>query len=194
MARPRIDVEAERARMLRAADALLRRTRGSGFSVSALAAECGMSQSNAYRFFPSKAALLEALAARWFADVEEAVDAAVAEARDPESALRAFLETHLRAKRAKYKADPELFSAYLALARKAPAAVRGPVGRLEARMGALVAQLCPEDPDAARMAADLTVQIRNPYLLEQAGGEIGDQRLAAVIDGVIAALRSRRAG
>ncbi|MBP1807388.1 TetR/AcrR family transcriptional regulator [Rubellimicrobium aerolatum] len=61
-----------------------------GASMQDLARAAGMSAGNFYRYFPSKAALVEALIARDFAGVEEAFRA-ISASDDPLAALRATL-------------------------------------------------------------------------------------------------------
>lgn len=61
-----------------------------GASMKDLARAAGMSAGNFYRYFPSKAAIVEALIARDLAEVEEAFQAIVA-SPDPLAALKATL-------------------------------------------------------------------------------------------------------
>lgn len=61
-----------------------------GASMQDLARAAGMSAGNFYRYFPSKAAIVEALVARDLAEVEEAFQAIVA-SPDPLAALKAAL-------------------------------------------------------------------------------------------------------
>ena len=61
-----------------------------GASMKDLARAAGMSAGNFYRYFPSKAAIVEALVARDLAEVEDAFQAIVA-APDPLSALKSAL-------------------------------------------------------------------------------------------------------
>ncbi|MEE2864381.1 MAG: TetR/AcrR family transcriptional regulator, partial [Pseudomonadota bacterium] len=66
MARPKVENAEIRESLLQAAEHRLRRQGSPRFSVTDLAADCRMSQSNVYRFFPNKAALMAGLAERWF--------------------------------------------------------------------------------------------------------------------------------
>lgn len=65
-----------------------------GASMQDLARAAGMSAGNFYRYFPSKAALVEALIARDLAEVEDAFQAIVA-SPDPVAALKATLRERL---------------------------------------------------------------------------------------------------
>lgn len=185
MARPRIDPDEERARLLDACDALLRRTRGVGLTVTALAAECGMSQSNAYRFFPSKAALLAALASRWFAEVEEKLAEIVSSGRPPREALRAFLLTQFEIKTARYREDPALFDAYLALAGKAPDAVAEHALRLRSMLQELVSALPGANEDGAALVEDMTLPLRDPFVMSRMKGGPDTKRAERLVDAVL---------
>ena len=192
MARPRTDTEAVRAQLLEAADALIRRNRGATLSVKDLAAECGMSPSNAYRFFPSKAALLGAVAERWFAEVEETFRVALASKADAMAGLRAALDAQLRLKRASYHADPDLFRAYLALAERNPELVAGHVDRLRALLVDTVGRIAPGDAGAVALVEDMTLSIRDPNHLARMRGQITDARMTALLDAVETALTARK--
>lgn len=198
--RPRTDVAAAREALLVAAEALLKRNGGRRLTVSEVAAECGMSQSNAYRFFPSKAALLQAVGERWFEGIETALAAVVAADSAPEAALRRFLLTHLELKRARFDADPALFRAYLALAEPNMAIVERHLVRLRRLLAVLVARLLgrddPDDPAVARtvlLVEDLTVAFRDPRVIATRRAEFTDARAEAVVAAILAVLRRRSA-
>ncbi len=185
MARPRINPEESQARLLEACDALLRRTRGVGLTVTALAAECGMSQSNAYRFFPSKAALLAALASRWFAEIEEKLAEIVSSGLPPRDALRAFLLSQFEIKAARYREDPALFDAYLALASKAPDAVAEHVLRLRSMLQQLVSEMPGAGADSAELVEDMTVPLRDPFVISSLKGSIDINRAERLVEAVL---------
>ena len=65
-----------------------------GASMQDLARAAGMSAGNFYRYFPSKAALIEALVARDLAKVEDAFQA-ISRSEDPMTALRAALREEM---------------------------------------------------------------------------------------------------
>ena len=70
------------ARLLAVATEHLRRLGPKRVTVVAVAAEAGMTHANVYRYFPSKDALLDAVAGRWLRDVETRL-AGIADAPDP---------------------------------------------------------------------------------------------------------------
>jgi AcrR family transcriptional regulator len=189
MARPAPDVDAVRARMLDAAEALLAESRGRRLVLSDVAERVGLSQSYAHRFFATKAALVAALAARWFADVEAAAGAAEAEA-DPAEALRAYVLAILRTKAAKHAADPDLFAAYLTRAADHRDVVAAHTARLSAILRGILARQVPEDRlDAATaMVEDATAQFRVPALIAlypERATEARARRVAAALQAAL---------
>lgn len=64
-------VDDTRARIVETADALFRRLGYAKTAVADIASELGMSPANVYRFFPSKAAIVEAICKRCLTELEE---------------------------------------------------------------------------------------------------------------------------
>lgn len=116
MARPKPDTDKIKARLIAEAETQLEQTGGRRLVMSDLAERVGISQSYAHTFFPTKADLIRALAAKWF----EAVEAVSAEAAladtSAEARLERWLLSVLRIKRDRFDANPTLFRAYLELA------------------------------------------------------------------------------
>lgn len=195
MPRPKIDESAERERILKAAEALLRRTRNPSLSVQDVARECGMTPSNAYRFFKNKKDLIGFLAMRWFAEIDAALDRIVTQEPDPETALRAFIETQFRMKTARYDADPDLFRAYLALADRNPEAIQVHVQTIRCQFNRVVERflgsvgLTDVDPgEMARVLEDMTVCYRVPHLIALDRSARTPERLEVILDMAIASL------
>jgi AcrR family transcriptional regulator len=97
-------------RILDAAESVLRRHGPEKTNVVDIARVLGMSHGNIYRHFPSKKALLDAVAVRWLAVVTAPLEAIAADQIRPAGErLRSWFD-HLRAaKLKKVRADPELF-------------------------------------------------------------------------------------
>ncbi len=197
MARPRTDIAAGRETLLAACDALIKCNGGAKLTVSAVAAACGMSQSNAYRFFPSKAALLETVATRWFEDVEDAL-AGVAESRgEPERALRDFVLTLLRLKRDRFDADPALFNAYVELGMRNMHVVERHVRRMHDLFAGIVARYLAahglnhlDHAATTALLEDMTVLFRDPRLIASHRHLCTDARANAVLDAALKALQA----
>ncbi|WP_422025988.1 TetR/AcrR family transcriptional regulator [Pyruvatibacter mobilis] len=198
MARPKPDEDEVRARLLAAADDLLRQHGADKLTVSDIAARCGMSQSNAYRFFASKKALLEALGMRWFDDIQAALRAVAAGGGTPEDRLRDFLLTQFTLKLERWRADPDLFCAYLRLADAHPAIAQAHIAENHDLLRRLVGDWCGSkgmSPRAATRVAtqilDATLLIRDPFALARYGDDMTPRRARELVDLVLAGIQTR---
>ncbi len=100
-------------RILDAAEAVLRRHGLEKTNVVDIARSLGMSHGNIYRHFPSKQALLDAVAVRWLHAVSDPLEGIADDrARPATERLRAWFDALRRAKRRKVRDDPELFQVY----------------------------------------------------------------------------------
>lgn len=115
MARPQSDHEATTELLLATAEQLIRERGPVSPSVTDIANACGMSQSNVYRFFPSKEALFEAFAERWFRELNEMMENVVESDLPPREKLFQFFAQRYVVKRARYEEDPDYFMACMAL-------------------------------------------------------------------------------
>lgn len=156
-------------RILDAAEEVVRRHGPSKATVVDVARALGVSHGSVYRFFPSKAALREAVTARWLHRISTPL-AAIAE--DDGSApvrLRRWFEQLMKLKRKKVLDDPELFAAYHELTREARDVVRSHVESLIGQLTAIVAdgvarrEIAVRDPAAtARALFDATSKFHMP--------------------------------
>ncbi len=97
------------ARIMDAAATFLRRYGPRRATVVAIAEAAGMSHANVYRYFPSKAALIEEVTADWLKPIEAEVRV-IAESPDPApDKLERILFAIQRAYRDKLERDPQLF-------------------------------------------------------------------------------------
>ncbi len=124
------------ARIMDAAATFLRRYGPRRATVVAIAEAAGMSHANVYRYFPSKAALIEEVTADWLKPIEAEVRI-IAESPDPApDKLERILFAIQRAYRDKLERDPQLFrilaeaaQADAPVARKHRARLQGAVQR-----------------------------------------------------------------
>ena len=170
--RPKTDTAAVRKQLLEATERHIKVHGPRRLTVSDIASECGMSQSNAYRFFRNKQALLEAVGERWFAAIEEELASIAASDQPPAEQLVRFVVRQYELKRARYAEDPVLFRSYLELGMANMKIVERHLNRLHAQLEAIM-QRCAEvgllggrDPgEAALLVEAMTVRFRDPGLI-----------------------------
>lgn len=183
MARPKPDETLIREQLLDTAESLLSHSGAGKVTVTDIAAACDMSQSNAYRYFPSKASLMAALAQRWFAEVEATMDEIIAQEVPPREKIREILLATFQHKRERHDADPALFAAYMDLARENVRTVAAHKAARDSKILALVRAHClaqgKRTAKADRMTQtllDATVLIRDPSLILQYRADLTDER------------------
>ncbi|QLC25961.1 TetR/AcrR family transcriptional regulator [Parasphingopyxis algicola] len=115
MARPQTDHDAAAEQLLEAAEQLIRERGAVVPSVTDIANACGMSQSNVYRFFPSKEALMEASVERWFRPFNDMMEEVVESDLPPREKLYQFFARRAAEKRRRYEEDRDYFMACMAL-------------------------------------------------------------------------------
>ncbi len=109
-------------------------------TVVAVAAEAGMTHANVYRYFPSKDALLDAVAGRWLRDVETRL-AGIADAPDPaDDKIERLLVALAALQRDALTNEPNLFSVHL----DATVAARPIARRHRVRLRSLVERVVEE--------------------------------------------------
>lgn len=125
--------------ILSTAEEVLRRHGPSKATVVDVARALGVSHTAVYRYFPSKAALREAVARRWLKHVNDELLAVVGESRlaSPDR-LRAWLVTLFTVKRTLASEDPELFAMYGTLLAEQSGAAEEHVAGLLAQLRTIV--------------------------------------------------------
>ncbi len=156
-------------RILRAAEDVLRRFGPGKATVVDVARALGVTHGSVYRYFPSKAALRDAVVRRWLEAIMSPLDAVVAEPGPAPARLRRWLDILVAAKRARAADDPELFAAYFALARQAGEVVRAHVDALVGQLTRIIAdgvaagEFVADDPARAGLAVHhATTRFHNP--------------------------------
>jgi AcrR family transcriptional regulator len=100
-------------RILDTAEAVLRRHGAEKANVVDIARALGMSHGNIYRHFPSKKAILDAVAARWLNKIMAPLELIANDRGHPApERLASWFHTLRAAKRRKVLDDPELFQVY----------------------------------------------------------------------------------
>jgi AcrR family transcriptional regulator len=194
MPRPRIDNQAVRETLLEAAETRLRMLGSPRFSVTDIASDCNMSQSNVYRFFPNKAALMAALVERWFMAIEAELLAAVNGAQTWQENLRQYVLVQLRLKTARFDQDPVLFRANLVLADEHMEPVRDHVSKLHSILDSILEKAFDgaELVKAMNLFEDTTQIFRDPYFISRLRLRCTPERAEEVLKVVICELEQRQ--
>jgi AcrR family transcriptional regulator len=125
-------------RILNAAEEVLARFGPQKAAVVDVARALGVSHGSVYRFFPSKAALRDAVTERWLERVSAPLARIVAEDGSAPERLRRWFDRLIAIKRQKARAEPELFATYFAICAESPEVVRGHVETLATQVGAII--------------------------------------------------------
>ncbi|MDB5327569.1 MAG: TetR/AcrR family transcriptional regulator [Phycisphaerales bacterium] len=186
-------------RILDAAEGVLRRYGADKTNVVDIAKSLGMSHGNIYRHFPSKKAILNAVAGRWLQVLMKPLEAIAADSDRPAAErLKAWFDCLRAAKRRKLRDDPELFLMHQYIVENERemvaqhlAALHGLVQRIMAD-GIAAGEFRPElDPaDAARAFLLGTVAFHHPVLVMQ-NPPTTDHDAELVFDLVLAGLRAQ---
>ncbi len=196
--RSRDTTDAQRQRIMDAAEVVIRRHGPAKTNVVDVARELGQSHASVYRYFASKADLLDALVERWLMRVSEPLER-IARGEGPAGdRLQAWLMALFRAKVRKVTADPELFATYQAMAAESPRAVAHHLAMLDEHVTAMVAAGIaagefPPDTDPRRAARALlsgSLRFHHPALLAQAPGPPSEQEAEDVFALLVKGLRS----
>ena len=190
------DSDSTRERILATAEALLRRHGPNKVAVVDVARACGMSHSNVYRHFPTKAALFDAIVTRWLGAAEIALAEVAAEPGPASARLTAVLTELHRIKRRKVTDDREIFETYSQLAENARAVVDRHLTRLREIQTGIVAdgiaagEFAIADPEHAVDAIEAaTWRFRHPRAVLEHVDDPSERQLADVLALLIAGLR-----
>lgn len=148
---------------------VLRRFGPDKTTVVDVARALGVSHGSVYRHFPSKAALRDAVTARWLAEVMQPLELIVEQEGTATEKLRSWLQTLHETKRKRALDDPELFATYMKLVEEAREVVRQHVEHLIAHLTRIVTDGVAQGEFAvanqaltARAVLDATNRFHNP--------------------------------
>src|SRR3989344_899146 len=137
-----------------------------------VAAACGMSQSSFYRYFASKEAFFEAIAGRWFEELNQIMEDVVASDLPPREKLFEFFARRAAGKRARFEADPNLFRANMDLGEEHWEVIRGYVDLADHYMAVILGEAMAEgyfpgyDLDHVVSLTNLVMQpFCNPFVM-----------------------------
>lgn len=156
-------------RILEAAEDALRRFGPTKTTVVDVARALGVSHGSVYRHFSSKAALRDAVTARWLARNSELLAGALDEQGSAVQKLRHWFDLLIASKRRSAHDDPELFATYMELVEEAREAAKVHVNRLIEQIthiiadGAARGEFTVADPVTAGQAVFYaTTRFHNP--------------------------------
>ena len=185
-------------KVLSVAETVLRRHGVEKTNVVDIARALGISHAAIYRHFPSKKALLDAVAARWLEKVTAPLEAIANDVtHSPTERLVAWFETLRKAKQRKVLDDPELFRVYHRLAMAAGelavehvAGLQGQVARILSDGKAKGEFSSRLDPERAALAClHAMAPFHHPALLLQAMTPPTEEQAHAVMGLLLAGLR-----
>ncbi|MEZ5708586.1 MAG: TetR family transcriptional regulator [Blastomonas sp.] len=201
MARPQTDPDQVREQLFHAADDLIRLRGAINVSISDIAAACDMSQSNFYRFFDSKEAFFEAMAGRWFAALDEAMESVLASGLPAREKLYEFFARRLAIKRQRYQDDPQTFAATMEIGEEHWEVVRGYVDLADHYMSEILDEAMTEgyfqgyELDHMVSLVNLMVQpFCNPTVMINMERTATEANLRIVIDTIFDGLSQANAG
>jgi len=195
--RPTDATDAQRRRILDAAEAVLRRHGPAKATVVDVAREIGQSHASVYRYFASKAELIDALVGQWLETVSAPLGSIARGEGTAADRLRAWLLALFHAKLRKVTDDPEHFATYHALAGESHAVVARHLAALAGQVESIVAagvasgEFRVADPArAARAALNASLRFHHPALLAGGSPPPAEAEAEDVIALVLAGLRA----
>jgi AcrR family transcriptional regulator len=126
-------------RILEVAVVVLRRFGPDKATVIDVARALGVTHGSVYRYFPSKAALRDAVVERWLQAMMPPLESVAAQEGSAPKRLRQWLDLLVATKRQQAADDPELFAAYYALSSQARDVVRTHVDALAGQAARIIA-------------------------------------------------------
>ncbi|MBF9232876.1 TetR/AcrR family transcriptional regulator [Microvirga alba] len=167
-------------------------------TVVSIADAAGMTHANVYRYFASKAALIDAVAGQWLRSLE-ALIAEIADSPDPaDDKLDRLLQAWARTQRELLIEDRNLFDVYCAATETSRALIRKHRSRMRQLIervldeGINTAKFDPRDRERAlSFISDAAYRFINPIAIRldaEVPQDILDQRLGAVVRVILRAL------
>jgi AcrR family transcriptional regulator len=200
MARPQIDPQLVREQLFEAAEDIIRLRGAITISMSELASACDMSQSNIYRYFPTKEAFYEAMAERWFEPFNNIMEQVVESDLPPRAKLFEFFARRLAVKRERFLKEPQLFQSYLELGTEHWDVVRGHIDLADHYMATIIGEAMIEgyfpdlELDEALSLVNLMVQpFCNPDVMINMERTATEANLARIIDAIFDGLKGKKA-
>ncbi|MFJ4095757.1 TetR family transcriptional regulator [Kitasatospora sp. NPDC089913] len=184
--------------ILSATEDVLRRFGPAKATVVDVARTLGVSHGSVYRFFPSKAALREAVTERWLAQAHDELSLIATGTGPAAERLHRWLATLFAAKRRKAFDDPQLFATYMTLVGENSHTVESHIGTLIAQIARMVrdgaesAEFNAADIDStARAVFEATAHFHDPAHAASWSDPAADARFEALWRLVLGGLATR---
>nr|BEK69428.1 TetR family transcriptional regulator [Kitasatospora purpeofusca] len=190
--------------ILSATEDVLRRFGPAKATVVDVARTLGVSHGSVYRFFPSKAALREAVTERWLAQAHDELRLITEETGPAAERLHRWLATLFAAKRRKALDDPQLFATYMTLVGENSDTVDAHIGTLIAQIADIVRdgvaseefQPAPTDlathiGSTARAVFEATAHFHNPAHAASWSDPAAEERFEALWRLILGGLATR---
>ncbi len=186
-------------RILAAAEVVLRRHGVEKTNVVDIARALGISHTNIYRHFPSKKALLDAVAARWLNVVTSPLEAIAGDHTRPATErLISWFDTLRVAKQRKVLDDPELFRVYHRLAMAARKLASTHVAGLLDQVAGIISEGIANGEFSRHLDAKVSAlaclhamsPFHHPAMLSQSGTPPKEEEARAVLGLLVAGLRA----
>jgi len=190
---PRLIIEAARAH--------LRQFGPDKVTVVDIARSLGMSHANVYRFFKSKAEILDAVIDDWLARVESFIEGVAAQPGTAADRLEAVVMAIHRRRRTKFEQDPQVYLTFRRLIEARPDAVAkreekiiGVFKRI-IQEGINAKEFAPVDTNrAARAMGDATAMFLHPAIMPATLNSQSEERIRCVIKTMCAGLSTAKMG
>jgi AcrR family transcriptional regulator len=191
MARPHTDIDAGREDLI---DLVVEQIteRGLGVvTVTEVAALAGMSPASFYRYFPSKDALIEAVAERWFQPKVAIMEEVVASTLPPRRKMYEFFARRFALMKAEWERDPVAFSTYVELGREHFELIRSYVDLGDHYLAEIIAEAMTEG-HFGDLSIDETLSLVNQMVsvyvnigaMETVMPKLSTDKLARIIDAI----------
>ncbi|PVE25984.1 TetR/AcrR family transcriptional regulator [Microvirga sp. KLBC 81] len=186
------------SRLLAVAADQLKRFGPRHVTVVSIADAAGMTHANVYRYFASKAALIDAVAGQWLRRLEATI-ADIADSPDPaDDKLERLIQAWARTHRDLLREDRHLFDVYCSATETSRALVRKHRSRMRVLIervldeGSVTGKFDPRDRERAlAFISDAVYRFINPLTVRldaEVPQDILDQRLAAMIRVILRSL------
>jgi AcrR family transcriptional regulator len=187
-----------REQILDAAEELLRRYGIEKTSIVDVAKALGLSHTAVYKYFPTKLAVQEAVAARWLNRITQPMADIAASPSGAEQTLRRWLTVLVDLKRRKVREDCELFQVYHALAESAEGAVSDHVEQWTRQLAQIIEHgietgefRVRDSRQAAQAVFNATVRFHHPHFLSKGDAhQLTEAESRRVVDLLIGGLKT----